>query len=380
MGELAVSMIETLEPRQLFAADVTAVHALLRHGNLAVIGTADDDVIDIGQRAGSGGAADQVDVFANGSIIATFDAALVRRVVVFGGAGDDHIDAGAYSAEFHTNLPDDNRVNVAVILIGGAGNDQLAGSSHNDILNGGPGNDGLWGRGDDDVLIGGPGNDSLDGGSGFDHVIGGPGANDYLTTDGQAEIVGWHRNDRLWQPSITGELVLVGGSSASSSIGSVTTSGAISIESASGTLMLNGTNLYAGSTTVDAGTLTLNSAYGGSGATLTLVGSGSSGTLTYLGAGSTTLSSGTTVASGSTTLGSNTTVASGVILHYPDASFAGLSSDTPYLKLLYNPQTHEITSADPQATVPFGSISIVPAAGMVLNVDPVAKAITARHG
>jgi len=71
------------------------MHALLGGGDLAVIGIADGDVIDIGERAGSGGSTDQIDVFANGSIVATFDAALMRRVVVLGDAGDDRIDVGS---------------------------------------------------------------------------------------------------------------------------------------------------------------------------------------------------------------------------------------------------------------------------------------------
>jgi hypothetical protein len=66
---------------------------------------------------------------------------LAVPAVLFGGAGDDTLDAQGSIA--------------ANVLVGGSGNDTLLGGSGNDILIGGLGNDTLKGNGGDDILIGG---------------------------------------------------------------------------------------------------------------------------------------------------------------------------------------------------------------------------------
>jgi VCBS repeat-containing protein len=62
-----------------------------------------------------------------------------------------------------------------VTLVGGTGNDELWGSSGNDLIIGGTGNDLMYGGAGNDTLIAGIGNDSMDGGSGDDTYVFNPG-------------------------------------------------------------------------------------------------------------------------------------------------------------------------------------------------------------
>jgi hypothetical protein len=91
-----------------------------------------------------------------------FELADVARVVVFGGQGDDFIDARAM-----TNLP--------TTLYGGEGNDQLFGGALNDIL------------------VGGEGDDHLDGGGGANFLAAGGGENTILV--GPHDTVQLYEND-----------------------------------------------------------------------------------------------------------------------------------------------------------------------------------------
>ncbi|MEQ1906383.1 MAG: FG-GAP-like repeat-containing protein, partial [Pirellulaceae bacterium] len=68
-------------------------------------------------------------------------------------------------------------------LIGGAGNDTLAGIGANDYLSGGPGDDFLFGGGDNDQLDGGAGKDNLYGGTGNDTLLGGDGDDQLIGDD-----------------------------------------------------------------------------------------------------------------------------------------------------------------------------------------------------
>jgi hypothetical protein len=81
------------------------------------------------------------------------------RIVVYGQAGNDTIDAGA------TITP--------AWLFGGDGNNILIGGNGNDVLVGGDGNDLLIGNGDRDLLIGGKGADTINAGQGEDILIAG---------------------------------------------------------------------------------------------------------------------------------------------------------------------------------------------------------------
>jgi Ca2+-binding RTX toxin-like protein len=64
---------------------------------------------------------------------------------------------------------------LPAVIHGGAGNDDLSGTSMKDRLIGGSGNDDLRGYAGNDVLAGEAGNDGLDGMRGADRCIGGPG-------------------------------------------------------------------------------------------------------------------------------------------------------------------------------------------------------------
>ena len=117
-----------------------------------------------------------------------------------GGAGTDTYDLSATTADATVNL---DRYGAAAIehrhrhrltlntienVIGGAGNDTLAGNAQNNVLIGGAGNDTLNGNGGNDTLTGGAGNDTLNGGAGADTMIGGLG-NDTYIVDNAGDVV-----------------------------------------------------------------------------------------------------------------------------------------------------------------------------------------------
>ena len=96
----------------------------------------------------------------------------IETAHLIGGAGNNIIDISGFTASYPPTLD------------GGAGNDQLIGSSFmdllrgqdgNDTLNGGGGNDFLQGGAGDDQLLGDEDSDGLSGGSGNDTLFGGLG-------------------------------------------------------------------------------------------------------------------------------------------------------------------------------------------------------------
>jgi Ca2+-binding RTX toxin-like protein len=87
--------------------------------------------------------------------------------IIHGSAGDEEIDAHAFSGRWLT-------------VVGRGGNDRLIGSSSGPSL--------LSGGGGDDVLVGGPKHDDLYGGAGDDVVIG-KGGEDYLPDERGADRV-----------------------------------------------------------------------------------------------------------------------------------------------------------------------------------------------
>jgi Ca2+-binding RTX toxin-like protein len=118
--------------------------------------------------------------------------------IIFGGNGDDTINAGAGNdlicggnggGTINAGLGDDT-------VDGGNGNDNLIGGDGNDLILGGGGNDTLNGGIGNDILDGGTGNDTLTGGAGADNFIGGSGtdtATDFTpaqgdTKDGTVEV------------------------------------------------------------------------------------------------------------------------------------------------------------------------------------------------
>ena len=117
-----------------------------------------------------------LDAVVNGVVVGSRDLAEVDRIRVVAGRGNDLV-----AINFSTS-----RASVRTLLEGGAGDDQLLGSSGRDILVGGAGNDTLDGAGGRDWLRGGDGNDHLHGGAGRDRIDGGSGINTFygdLTAD-----------------------------------------------------------------------------------------------------------------------------------------------------------------------------------------------------
>jgi len=119
-------------------------------------------------------------LFGNGGAIHIFpDTATVTNtnlVRVNGGDGNDVV-----------TLDETNGVLPAAELLGGDGNDTLAGGSSNDRLSGQDGNDTLFGGAGNDALSGGAGNDFISGGAGNDTLVGGSG-DDFLDGDQGADI------------------------------------------------------------------------------------------------------------------------------------------------------------------------------------------------
>ena len=129
----------------------------VHNGVLQIIGTKRNDHVTVNQQ-GNGLFKVHADFFAtnfrtysssgitqilvllcDGDDEATIAGNITTRVILDGGAGNDHLNGGA-----GTNL-----------LLGGAGNDELLGGKGRDVLIGGLGKDRLVGNDGDDLLIGG---------------------------------------------------------------------------------------------------------------------------------------------------------------------------------------------------------------------------------
>ncbi|MEH2369687.1 Ig-like domain-containing protein, partial [Nostoc sp.] len=114
-----------------------------------------------------------------------------------GTSGNDIINGLNAQDTISGNAGNDNLVgeNGDDSLSGGTGNDTLLGGNGQDTLNGDAGNDRLEGDNGDDRLNGGDGNDSLIGGNGQDLLVGGAG-NDFLRGDkGDDNLTGGTGND-----------------------------------------------------------------------------------------------------------------------------------------------------------------------------------------
>jgi PKD repeat protein len=144
---------------------VSVVAAELQDGDLFVGGTTGDDHITI-QPADANGT---VDVVVNGQDQGTF--VPTGKVVAYGQAGNDLIEVVAGTAVDGSPVP----LALPVVMFGGTGDDTLdaRGASGPAVLSGGAGNDVLWGGGGRNLLFGGAGADVLHGGSGDDLLVGG---------------------------------------------------------------------------------------------------------------------------------------------------------------------------------------------------------------
>lgn len=123
------------------------------HDYLLIVGTGDDDIINVTKNATA------TKVKFNG-VASSFPSTSFERLVAFGLGGDDRIVVNA-------------RITVPATLDGGANDDILVGGNGNDILIGGSGDDLVKGQRGNNLLIGGSGDDRLIGGAGNDILIGG---------------------------------------------------------------------------------------------------------------------------------------------------------------------------------------------------------------
>ncbi|MCL5098586.1 MAG: M10 family metallopeptidase C-terminal domain-containing protein [Candidatus Omnitrophica bacterium] len=97
----------------------------------------------------------------------------IQRVILAGGAGDNLMNASAFTAG-------------SVLLYGMDGNDTLYGGYGNDFLVGGSGNDSIYGGAGSDILAGEDGDDVLQGAGAFNPSLG---------TDGNDQLFGGKGND-----------------------------------------------------------------------------------------------------------------------------------------------------------------------------------------
>jgi Ca2+-binding RTX toxin-like protein len=152
-------LTEALEGRVLF--HTVAPFGINPNGSLVVDGTDNDDVISVISTR------DAIVVSVN-ALQGKFNASTVKRVLVYGEAGDDRIGCVATAK-------------TPVVVHGGYDKDRIDGSGPNVSLFGDAGNDTLLAKGDFGVTLhGNNGNDRLFGGIGVDRFYGGRG-NDYAS-------------------------------------------------------------------------------------------------------------------------------------------------------------------------------------------------------
>jgi Ca2+-binding RTX toxin-like protein len=146
---------------------VTAIFAEGADGNDTV--EIDEDVLASVNLSGGLGA----DVLTSkGSGVAVLD----------GGDGNDKLTAGGGNHTLYGGLGDD-------ALNAGTGDAEIHGGDGNDKILGGPGANALWGDAGDDLITGGTGPNSILGGAGKDHLIAGPQNGDILNGEGDDDFL-----------------------------------------------------------------------------------------------------------------------------------------------------------------------------------------------
>jgi hypothetical protein len=208
-------LIESLEPRTLLSAYLTA------KGTLVAEGTSGADVIVVKR-----------DPQRTSKILATingtgvkFAAISVKRIEIYGAASADDLtlddSLGIISARgatiFGGSGDDTLRGGLAAMTFDGAGGaDEIRGSSKNDTISAGDGNDACYGGRGNDVILGSTGNDSIYGAQGDDALYGDDG-DDSIFGEAGNDTIGGDGEDRLWfkgfssPPAVTGDDFLDGG-------------------------------------------------------------------------------------------------------------------------------------------------------------------------
>ncbi len=181
----------TLQLHPLEARDVPA--ATFSGGTLNLVGTAGNDSFQVVEENGLISVVGQK-ITANGKAYAGINSALVKAIYSNLGSGNDFLDASGLSSAIPlTVIGGDGDDYIA----GGPGSNSLYGRDGNDTLIGGDGKDKLYGEGGDDVIQGLGGNDFISGGAGDDEIDGGDG-NDTINGDaGDDSILGGAGNDKI---------------------------------------------------------------------------------------------------------------------------------------------------------------------------------------
>lgn len=119
--------------------------------------------------------------------------------ILRGGLGIDTADYSARLADLTISLDgtandgesseEDNVLGDVEVILGGAGNDSITGSTAAETIFGGDGDDRISGGPGNDSLAGDAGNDSLTGGAGIDSLQGGIGADTLVANDGEFDIL-----------------------------------------------------------------------------------------------------------------------------------------------------------------------------------------------
>jgi Ca2+-binding RTX toxin-like protein len=151
-----------------------------------VLGGAGDDII----RFNGFGGANMVEIIDGGAGNNIIAGTAANNVLDFSNTSlvaISQIEGGLGHDTLTGSLGDD-------FVLGGDGQDTLRGLSGNDLLQGGSANDTLIESLGNNLLDGGAGNDTIAGGTGNDFFAGGAG-NDTITTGTGADIIAFNRND-----------------------------------------------------------------------------------------------------------------------------------------------------------------------------------------
>jgi Ca2+-binding RTX toxin-like protein len=197
----------------------------LVNGVLYVLGTESADHVHI-HRQGRDGLTVNAKLGSSKPNHQSFLAADIDRIVVYGCAGNDHLQIGLGSdnnsgsnndgfvkdAAFYGGDGDDFlRTGDGNDLIdGGVGDDHISSRGGNDTIDAGSGNNQIWSGDGNDVITAGSGNDDIHADGGHDRVFAGDGHNKIWSGDGDDLILAGSGNDSIDAGS--GNDVAVGGS------------------------------------------------------------------------------------------------------------------------------------------------------------------------
>jgi hypothetical protein len=177
-------VFEPLEARRLFAATLNEL------GTLVVGGTDGPDVIRVWTRG------DTVVVRDNGQVT-TFPAADVRGVMVMGLGGNDRVNCRGVSVNCQILGGEGDDV-----LAGGRGSDEISGHDGHDRLYGMAGDDFMYDSDGDDRFLGGAGDDEMRDGGGFNRFVGGGGADSGSYVEGRTRLAGVESTTLLPTPVV----------------------------------------------------------------------------------------------------------------------------------------------------------------------------------